>query len=83
MHGSNGPNDPLYPSLWGMAKIKASQAWDITTGSNVVVGVIDAGVDYNHPDLAANIWTNPGEIANNGMTTIIMALLMMCMAMTL
>ncbi|HNP25042.1 MAG TPA: S8 family serine peptidase, partial [Panacibacter sp.] len=66
VHGSNDPNDPLYPSLWGMAKIKASQAWDITTGSNVVVGVIDAGVDYNHPDLAANIWTNPGEIANNG-----------------
>ena len=34
--------------------------------ANVLVGVIDTGVDYNHPDLAANIWTNPGEIAGNG-----------------
>ena len=31
-----------------------------------MIGVIDTGVDYNHPDLAANIWTNPGEIAGNG-----------------
>ena len=31
-----------------------------------MVGVIDTGVDYNHKDLAANIWTNPGEIAGNG-----------------
>ena len=31
-----------------------------------MVGVIDTGVDYTHPDLAANIWTNPGEIAGNG-----------------
>lgn len=60
------PNDPDYASLWGMAKIQAPAAWDITTGTNVLVGVIDAGVDYNHPDLAANIWTNPGEIAGNG-----------------
>jgi subtilisin family serine protease len=55
------PNDPSFGQLWGMAKIQAPQAWDITTGSNVLIGVIDSGVDYNHPDLAANIWTNPGE----------------------
>jgi serine protease len=72
------PDDPNFVSLWGMhntgqsggtadADIDAVEAWDITTGSSsVIVGVIDTGVDYNHPDLQANIWTNPGEIAGDG-----------------
>jgi subtilisin family serine protease len=56
------PNDPQFVSQWGPQKIGAIKAWDTTTGSsNVVVAVIDSGVDYNHPDLAANIWHNPGE----------------------
>lgn len=74
---TNTPNDPSFPSLWGLhntgatgaadADIDAPEAWDIATGSKTVtVGVIDTGIDYNHPDLAANIWTNPGEIADNG-----------------
>ncbi len=47
--------------------INAPEAWDIRTdASDVVVAVIDTGIDYNHPELNANIWTNPGEIAGNG-----------------
>ena len=54
------PNDPLWSNLWGLEKIQAPLAWDITTGSqSVVVAVIDTGVDYNHPDLQANMWQDP------------------------
>ncbi len=62
------PNDPSYPSqLWGLTQIDAAAAWDISTGSSsVIVGVIDTGVNYNHPDLAANMWHNPGEIPGDG-----------------
>ncbi|WP_199609699.1 S8 family serine peptidase [Flocculibacter collagenilyticus] len=73
------PNDPSYDSLWGLhnegqtggtadADIDAPEAWEISTGSSdVIVAVIDTGVDYSHPDLAANMWVNPGEIAGDGL----------------
>ena len=61
------PNDPDYGQLWGMDKISAPAAWDVRTdASSVIVAVIDTGVQITHPDLAANIWSNPGEIAGNG-----------------
>lgn len=72
------PNDPSFGSLYGLnntgqsggtvdADIDATEAWDIQTGTrNTIVAVIDTGVDYNHPDLAANMWRNAGEVANDG-----------------
>ncbi len=70
------PNDPSFGSLWGMhntgqsggtvdADIDAPEAWDTYTGDpNFVIADIDTGVDYNHPDLSANSWMNPGEVLN-------------------
>jgi serine protease len=49
------------------ADVDAPQAWDVTTTSDAVVAVIDTGVTLDHPDLQANVWTNPGEIANNNL----------------
>jgi subtilisin family serine protease len=64
------PNDPYWTGgqLWGLAKIRADGVWnDFTTGSSsVTVASLDTGVDYTHPDLAPNMWRNPGEIAGNG-----------------
>jgi subtilisin family serine protease len=71
------PNDPDFAKLWGLhntgqtggkndADIDAPEAWDITTGGDVTIAVIDTGVDYNHPDIAASMWKNPKEIPGNG-----------------
>ncbi len=63
------PNDPRFPEsgMWGLTKISAPAAWDVFTGSPaVVVANIDTGMRYTHEDLAANAWTNSGEINGNG-----------------
>lgn len=60
-------NDPDYSSQWGLQKVNIETAWDKTTGSgDIVVAVIDTGIDYEHEDLSANIWHNTDEIAGNG-----------------
>jgi len=61
------PNDSLYSLLHPLPQIKAPEAWDIQSNSSgVIIGVIDSGVDWDHEDLAENIWVNSGEIADNG-----------------
>ncbi len=60
---TNGhPNDPMLDQLWGMKNIGADRVWPVRhSASNVVVGVIDTGVDYRHPDLEHNMWTRNGK----------------------
>ncbi|WP_282126118.1 fibronectin type III domain-containing protein [Marinifilum flexuosum] len=74
----SGTNDPLFGDQWHYentgqnngtpgADISLLEAWQIETGNaNVIVAVEDGGVDFDHVDLAANMWINPGEIAGNG-----------------
>jgi len=71
------PNDPKFPLQWNLRNtgqnvggsvgtpgddVGAIRAWSITKGSrSVVVATIDTGIDYTHPDLVANVWSNPAE----------------------
>lgn len=61
------PNDPSYNQQYTLTRINAAQAWDISQGdTSVAIGIVDTGVDWDHPDLEANIWINWNEIPNNG-----------------
>src|SRR3989449_3605523 len=88
VHTTAIPNDPRFGELWGLqntgqtirgflgisgADIGATAAWDISTGSRAnVAAVIDTGIDYTHPDLAANVWSAPATftVTIGGLTII-------------
>lgn len=54
-------------NMWGLEYVKAPEAWEYCSGSpDVVIGIVDSGVDFNHPDLADNMWINMGEWGENG-----------------
>lgn len=55
------PSDLRFSEQWALARIGATNAWAIATGGDVVVAVIDSGVNYCHEDLTTNMWRNPGE----------------------
>ena len=81
--GAVTPNDPLAASLWGLTRIGAPLAWSVTTGqADVVVADIDSGVDYTHPDLAANMWHNPERSSTTASTTMATATSTTCTAST-
>lgn len=73
LHIARTPNDPDFDKLWGLRNVgqtggtngvdvSATEAWDVTTGSkDLIVAVIDTGIDFNHEDLAANMWVNRKE----------------------
>jgi subtilisin family serine protease len=62
MRVAGAPDDPRFDEQWGLSAVNAPAAWDLTQGSeDVLVAVVDTGVDHRHPDLAANVWRNPGE----------------------
>ena len=64
------PDDPLYPAQWDLPLISAPAAWNRYAGSraanSVIVAVLDTGIAYTHPDITANLWTNPLETAGDG-----------------
>jgi subtilisin family serine protease len=83
VHATATPDDTFFNRLWGLhnegqsvngvsgsddADIDAPEAWEIITGSTeVIIAVVDSGIDYNHPDLVNHIWINPGEIPGDGL----------------
>lgn len=68
VHAELVPNDPRWVDQWGLARIRAERAWDrVRDVHGLMIAVIDTGITLDHPDLKDRIWTNPGEIPNNGL----------------
>ena len=63
------PNDPYYSSAWHLPKINAPLAWDASTGSNVVVAVLDSGIDASHPDLGSRLLGGFNTVDNTNNTS--------------
>lgn len=62
------PNDPFFNEQWYLERIAAPEAWETSKGSeDLVIAVLDTGIDLDHPDLKDRLWRNGGEIANNGL----------------
>ena len=76
VHTQTAPNDFYYSTssawgqsfrdLWGLQSISAETAWNTTQGDGVIVAVVDTGLDYNHEDIAGNVWSNDGETGLDG-----------------
>jgi len=61
-HHQTAPNDPDFSKQWGLSAIKAPDAWPITSGDpELIIALIDTGVDIYHPDISENIWINQAE----------------------
>lgn len=59
------PDDPYFSKQWFHSTLNSLEAWSMNEGSeDIVAAVVDTGVDYTHPDLAENMWTNKGEVLN-------------------
>ncbi|MFC1585509.1 S8 family peptidase [Fibrobacterota bacterium] len=74
VHAQEMPNDPLFDKQWSLynpandrTDVNAVEAWKIHNGDGgIVIAILDTGIDYYHPDLADNLWENPGEAPSNG-----------------
>jgi subtilisin family serine protease len=62
----SAPTDPLFGQQWALRSARVPAAWSTATGGEVPVAVLDSGIDLSNPDLAGNLWTNPGEVPGNG-----------------